>query len=486
MSMSKATRFGSRSRRRDPIPYGVVKQIQTPRTFYCLASFDRTRRVSSCRSLSPGEWRRARARRGRRRTTGEAVGCSYGIADKATRARFEEELDGGREAKAGDEVKSAAASAPSAPSPEAARHAGGGGWRLPREARLFNARVWLSSSICTLSETSDKSATAILKTALAADDAGGNATLSAACFARPGARGPARSPRRAASRIPRSARRRRGVCRRESKWRALTLALMIKESHCIPSICTDLSSCLHARRADPGVRRPGSPCCGGAERHPDAGSFRPTRRDEGRRQRSASRRRRRRRASVRRARAPPGPRPWRFPRRAPRSRRAWAPSLAGPRGPRSSWSPVSDRPSADRDTTFRMAACACPELQADARGLRETGRASRTRWRSAPLRTARDHGRDDLRAAIIECATDGKRGASRRWRVAARSGTRGWSGSRRDPRKARGTSRRADDRPRHLERGMGALVRSPRHPSRGRFRGDDRDRSPLDPVGWPE
>ena len=105
------------------------------------------------------------------------------IVDKATRARFEGELDGALKRKPASEVKLGGALRAVGHLSPALRGTLAEATALLVKRGSFTRELY-TSSIRTLAETGDKSATAILKTALAADDAGGNATLSAACFSR--------------------------------------------------------------------------------------------------------------------------------------------------------------------------------------------------------------------------------------------------------------------------------------------------------------
>jgi hypothetical protein len=82
---------------------------------------------------------------------------------------------------------------------------------------------------------------------------------------------------------------------------------------------------------------------------------------------------------------------------------------------------LSDRPSADRDTTFlfRMAHARAPSCKPMLEGLvKGVPLADEVAVRAASY-LARDHGRNDLRDALIECATDGKRDELRGLAVAA-------------------------------------------------------------------
>jgi hypothetical protein len=82
---------------------------------------------------------------------------------------------------------------------------------------------------------------------------------------------------------------------------------------------------------------------------------------------------------------------------------------------------LSDRPSADRDTTFlfRMAHARAPSCKPMLEGLAKgTPLADEVSVRAASY-LARDHGRSDMRAALEECALDTKRDELRGLAVAA-------------------------------------------------------------------
>jgi hypothetical protein len=343
------------------------------------------------------------------------------IVDKATRVRFEEELDGALKRKPASEVKlGGALRAVGALSPALRTTLAEAASLLVKRGSF--ARELYGSTIRTLAETSDKSATTILKTALTADDAGGNATLSAACFSRdPSLAAPlAKLAASRQSHLAFGAETAR-VCRRESNGAHLTsIAPMIKESHRI-SICTDLFVPLTRAEPIPVSVGPALAVLRGAERHlgrwlvladvaTKAG-------DNGPLEEATQK------ANV-------GP----TSARAAWSLVSWA--LAETRASATNAPPVaapttrptvelvarlSDRPSADRDTTFlfRMAHARAPSCKPMLEGLvKGVPLADEVAVRAASY-LARDHGRNDLRDALIECATDGKRDELRGLAVAA-------------------------------------------------------------------
>ncbi|MGH7435402.1 MAG: hypothetical protein ACRENE_06985, partial [Polyangiaceae bacterium] len=263
-----------------------------------------------------------------------------------------------------------------------------------------------------LAEAQDRQAVSLLREALASDEAGGTAALSAACFSRdPELSVPlAKVAASRQSHIAFAAELAR-VARGESNGALLVqIAPMIKESHRI-SMCAELFAPL-VRAAPVGKSvGPALAILCGAERHlgrwlvlaevaVKAGDLAPL--------------------EEARTRAANGPQS----ARAAWSLVAWALSevYSGARGAPPPAPPVtrptlelvarlSDRPSADRDTTFlfRMARAAAPTtrpmLETFARTLplgAETG------LRSA-MYLARDHARHDLREALGEAAIGCKR-----------------------------------------------------------------------------
>jgi hypothetical protein len=284
-----------------------------------------------------------------------------------------------------------------------------------------------------LAEWGDKRAAVLLRVALASEEAGGSAALSAACFSRDTELGPMLAKIAASrhSHIAFGAETAR-VVRGESNGAHLTaLAPMIKESHRI-ALCVELlvplarsGQCL--ARVTPQSARAASPALAvlrGAERHLGrwlvmaevaAKSGDPAPLEEAR------------------ARAQIGP----ASARAAWSLVAWALSqheppilssstLGAPLPPPSQEggppapdtrptvelvSRLSDRPSADRDTTFlfRMARARAPSakpmLEMLAKGPPLTDEVSVR----AALCLAKDYGREDMKGALFEAATASRR-----------------------------------------------------------------------------
>ncbi|MDF2698097.1 MAG: hypothetical protein K0S65_6480 [Labilithrix sp.] len=162
------------------------------------------------------------------------------IVDKATRGRFEAELDAALKRKPTSEVKLGGALRAVARLSPALRST------LVDAAQVMvrrgsYARELYTATIRTLGESEEKHLPGLLKTALAAEDAGGNATLSAACFCRDASL-TAPLAKLAASRQSHLAfgAETARVSRGESNGAHLTaIAPMIKESHRI-SLCVDL------------------------------------------------------------------------------------------------------------------------------------------------------------------------------------------------------------------------------------------------------
>ena len=360
------------------------------------------------------------------------------IVDKTTRARFESELDAALKRRPTSEVKLAGALRAVAALSPALRGALVDATQVMVRRGSFSREIY-GACLRTLSESEDRNVPAILKSALAAEDAGGNATLSAACFCKdPSLAAPlAKLAASRQSHLAFGAETAR-VCRRESNGAHLaSIAPMIKESHRI-ALCVELFVPLARSAPIPVHIGPALAVLRGAERHlgrwlvladvaTKAGDLGPLE------------------EAV--AKSLVGP----SSARAAWSLVAWALSEtrasvaqtttgSGPPVPAPSTRPtvelvarLSDRPSADRDTTFlfRMAkarAASCkPMLEGLAKG---TAQAALDRiGGSAPLtdevsvRAAaylvRDHGRADMKDALLDCAQNAKRDELRGFAVAA-------------------------------------------------------------------
>lgn len=344
------------------------------------------------------------------------------IVDKATRARFEEELDAALKRKPASETKLGGALRALGRLSPALRGTLAEAASVMVRRGSFTRELY-AATIRTVAEENEKSAPAILKSALAADDAGGNATLSAACFCRdPSLAAPlAKLAASRQSHLAFGAETAR-VCRRESSGAHLTaIAPMIKESHRI-SLCVDLFVPLTRAEPIPVHVGPALAVLRGAERHlgrwlvladvaAKAG-------DDGPYLEATQK------ASV----GPTSARAaWSLVSWALAETRAGVTPNAAPIASPATRPTVelvarlSDRPSADRDTTFlfRMAHARAPSCKPMLEGLaKTTPLADEVAVRAASY-LARDHGRDDMRAALIECGLDAKRDELRGLAVAA-------------------------------------------------------------------
>lgn len=353
------------------------------------------------------------------------------IVDKATRARFESELDAALKRKPTNEVKLAGALRAVAALSPALRGALVEATQIMVRRGSFSREIY-GACLRTLAEAEDRNLPALLKSALAADDAGGNATLSAACFCKdPSLAAPlAKLAASRQSHLAFGAETAR-VCRKESNGAHLTaIAPMIKESHRI-ALCVELFVPLARSAPVPVYVGPALGVLRGAERH--LGRWLVL-------------------ADVAVKAGDMGP-----------LEEAIAKSTVGPSSARAAWSLVawalsetrasvgahiaasagvnvgatlappstrptvelvarlSDRPSADRDTTFlfRMArarAASCkPMLEGLAKSVPLTDEVA---VRAASY-LARDHARPDMREALVDCAQNGKRDELRGFAVAA-------------------------------------------------------------------
>lgn len=354
------------------------------------------------------------------------------IVDKATRARFESELDAALKRKPTNEVKLAGALRAVAALSPALRGALVEATQTMVRRGSFSREIY-GACLRTLAEAEDRNVPALLKSALAADDAGGNATLSAACFCKdPSLAAPlAKLAASRQSHLAFGAETAR-VCRRESNGAHLTaIAPMIKESHRI-SLCVEIFVPLARSAPVPVFVGPALGVLRGAERHlgrwlvladvaAKAGDLGPLEEAIAKSQLGPS--------SARAA--------WSLVAWALSETRAsvgahlaaaaGVPGLAGTVAPPSTRPTVelvarlSDRPSADRDTTFlfRMArarAASCkPMLEGLAKGTPLTEEVA---VRAASY-LARDHGRGDMREALVDCAQNAKRDELRGFAVAA-------------------------------------------------------------------
>lgn len=353
------------------------------------------------------------------------------IVDKTTRGRFEQELERALERKPASEVKLGGALRAIATVSPALRGSLVDAAQIMVRRGSYARDLW-SACIRTLGESEDKNVPVLLKSALSSDDAGGNATLSAACFCKDASLtnvlGKLAASRQ--SHLAFGAETAR-VCRRESNGAHLmSIAPMIKESHRI-SLCVDVFVPLSRSSATllQGVNvGPALAVLRGAERHlgrwlvladvaTKSGDTGPL--EEATQKSSVGP------SSARAA--------WALVKWALEATRQEAiPSLPDVAPPTTRptvelVARLSDRPSADRDTTFlfRMARARALSCKPMLEGLAKAGvvvdsgsLTDEVAVRAASF-LARDHGRDDMKQALVDCALNAKRDELRGLAVAA-------------------------------------------------------------------
>jgi hypothetical protein len=371
------------------------------------------------------------------------------VVDKATRARFESELDGALKRKPANEVKLAGALRAVAALSPALRGALVEATQTMVRRGSFSREIY-GACMRTLAEAEDRNVPALLKSALAADDAGGNATLSAACFCKDASLA-APLAKLAASRQSHLAfgAETARVCRKESNGAHLAaIAPMIKESHRI-ALCVELFVPLARSAPVPVFIGPALGVLRGAERHlgrwlvladvaAKAGDLGPLEEAITKSQVGPSSARAawslvawaltETRASVganhvamATAAASSSPAPAHAGGVADTSRALVSVAPPSTRPTVELVARLSDRPSADRDTTFlfRMArsrAATCkPMLEGLVKGTPLTDEVA---VRAASY-LARDHARADMKEALVECAQNAKRDELRGFAVAA-------------------------------------------------------------------
>ncbi len=334
------------------------------------------------------------------------------LLDKGTRGRLEAELDAAIKRRPSSERKLAGVLRALAPLSPALRAA------MADATQTFLRRSTLDrdlygACIRSLAETKDKSATALLQRALATDSAGGTAALSAAAFSTDPSLAPFLAKVAAGQKAHLAfAAETARVARGEANGHHLAaLAPMIKEAHRL-SLCAEVFVPL-AREVPSAANvlrcAPALAVLRGAERH--LGRWLVL-------------------AEVATLSGDPGP-----------LEEARTRSTTGPTTARSAWllvawalegrmrppsatrsatptvrptveivSRLSDRPSADRDATFlfRMARAGVPSARPMLETLvKDSGLSNEVSVRAATF-LAKDHGRDDLAAALHQVATSGK------------------------------------------------------------------------------
>jgi hypothetical protein len=335
---------------------------------------------------------------------------------KAIRGRFESEIESALKRRSSTEPKLAGALRAVGPLSPQLRHVMADAAGVMAKRRSFGRELY-ASCVRTLADAGDPRAAEIARSALGSDDAGGTATLGAACVLEDGSLGPILSKIAASrqSHLAFAAETAR-VARGESNGaHLLAIAPMIKEAHRI-ALCLELFVPLARAGGVPLAIAPALAVLRQAERHlgrwlvlaevaAKAGDPEPYADATGR--------------------STQGPQS---------SRSAWAlvAWALGDTVARSNGKPIppapttrptvelvarlSDRPSADRDPAFlfRLATAraqtARPMLEALARGTavgRSTALTDEVAIRAA-LYLARDHGRDDLRSALVDLSHAGR------------------------------------------------------------------------------
>jgi hypothetical protein len=346
------------------------------------------------------------------------------IIDKVTRGRFEDELEAALRRKSGNEGKLAGALRAVAPLSPALRASMWEAATTMLRRKSFTRELYVAC-VRALAESGDRRLVTLLKMALAGDESGGSAALSSACFSRDA---------ELASLLAKIAASRQShlafgaelarVVRGESNGGHLTsLAPMIKESHRI-ALCVDLLVPLARSSFGARMAAPALTVLRGAERHLGrwlvmaevaAKSGDPTPLQEAR------------------SRAQVGP----SSARAAWSLVVWALSQHGAGGPPISGtvasngasfalpdvpapetrptvelvSRLSDRPSADRDTTFlfRMARARVPSAKPMLEMLAKGPPLIDEVAVRAALCLAKDYGRADLKNALLDIASGPRR-----------------------------------------------------------------------------
>ncbi|MGH7271811.1 MAG: hypothetical protein ACREJ3_15380, partial [Polyangiaceae bacterium] len=333
------------------------------------------------------------------------------LLDKVTRTRFEEELDAALKRRPTSEAKLAGPTrALAALSPPLRAALGEATGVLIR--RGSHERELYVCGLRSLSEAQDRQAVPLLRQALSGEHAGGSAALSAACFSR--------DPD-LASLLAKIAASRQShlafgaelarVVRGESNGALLAqLAPMIKESHRI-AMCLELFVPLARTRSVAPHVAPALSMLRGAERHLGrwlvlaevavrAGDRAPMQE-----------------AQSRATSGPSSSRPawslvaWALSDADAKVRGAPPPPPPATRPTLELIARLSDRPSADRDTTFlfRLAEARSSAARPMLETLVRTRPFSEESSIRAALYLALGGGRDDLREALLEAAIDGKR-----------------------------------------------------------------------------
>ncbi len=367
--------------------------------------------VSKARVVSPHTSRSPSPVSGRQAREEAPSVARTDLVGKVARERFDEEIDAALKRRPTNEAKLAGALRAVAPLSPQIRASLAEALRVLLRRRTLDRELYVAA-VRSLAECNDKAAPGVLRQALSADDAGGTATLSAAASCSDPEIGPILSKIAASrqSHLAFGAEVAR-VARGESNGaHLLSLAPMIKESHRI-SLCVEIFVPLARRAAvSPSIAR-ALYVLGEAERHlgrwlvlgevatkaGDRGALDEAhdRADEG----PAS------------SRAAWSLVTWALEETWARSKNGALPLPPPTRPTVELVARLSDRPSADRDTTFLFrlaqakATAAKSMLEALAKPL---PLADETAVRAA-MHLARDYGRDDLRRELATVARGQRR-----------------------------------------------------------------------------
>lgn len=326
--------------------------------------------------------------------------------DKTTRARLEDELDAALKRKLANEPKVAGCARALAPLSASLRASLGELAQVMIRRQSFKRETY-SAAVRSLADADDRRLPAMLKSALATDEAGGHPAFTAACFSRdPSLAAPlAKIASSRQSHLAFGAETAR-VVRGESNGSHLTqLAPMIKESHRL-TLCAELFVPLTRSAPVPRFVGPALGVLRGAERH--LGRWLVL-------------------AEVAARAGDPEP-----------MNEAISKATDGPSSSRAAWSLVrwaladgigdpapapdmrptvelvarlSDRPSADRDPTFlfRLARAGSTAIRPMLEALAKASPLADETAIRAALYLARDHHRDDMLDALVQAATAPKK-----------------------------------------------------------------------------
>ena len=333
------------------------------------------------------------------------------LVGKVARARFDEEIEAALKRRPANEAKLAGALRAVAPlSPQLRASVANAALVLLRR-RTLDRELYIAAARM-LAECGDKAAPSVLRQGLASDDAGGTATLSAAASCDDPDLGPLLSKIAASrqSHLAFAAEVAR-VARGESNGaHLLSLAPKIKESHRI-TLCVELFVPLSRGAAVPAAIARPLYVLGEAERHLGRwlvfGEVATKAGDRGAMQEARSRAE----EGATSSRAAWSLVTWALEDTWARAQRSALPATPATRPTVELVARLSDRPSADRDTTF-LFRLACAK-SATAKSMLEAlskplPLADETAVRAA-MHLARDYGRDDLRAELSMVARGQRR-----------------------------------------------------------------------------